>query len=165
MATKVEYDSFKALFEIENNRYAELGNRAKLFMSLITVLFGSLFLKLDVVIGAASRHWWIAATVVASWASFTLALICTLLSLFVRKYEKLFDPKAVAKTIDETNPTEGEFLASRIADFAVATNRNSEQNDCRAEWLRISGIVLLIGFILSFVFLTMVATTTSCIAD
>ena len=86
------------------------------------------------------------------------ALVCTLLSLFVRGYEKLFDPKQVAHDIDETHPDEAAFLADRIADLTVASQRDGLQNDRRALWLQRAGIILLAGFLFSLVFLILVGT-------
>ena len=157
MATKIEFEAFKYLYEREHARYLELGNRAKIFLSLITLIFGSLFLKLDAILTIAGRHWSILLILIMTWLAFMGALICTLLSLFIRVYEGLNRPRRMADEIDETHPDEATFLDSRIADFTVATERNHKENESRASWLQRAGLALLLGFSLSFLFLLLAA--------
>lgn len=50
MATQAQYDFFKDLYEEENARAQSLIDRGKIYLSIVSLFFGGIFLKLDWVI-------------------------------------------------------------------------------------------------------------------
>lgn len=184
IATKIQFDAFKMMFDEENTRYIELTNRAKIILPIISLVLGAVFFQLDLALEVTQQHWISKTLLVGIWLCFLGSMTCTLASLLVPSYEWLFDPSEVAGELDElevgeevaergeagasednvvedgygvedNSEVDSEFLANRIVDFVVVIERNSQRNDTRALWLNIAVGSMTGGFMLTFALMMM----------
>lgn len=79
---------------------------------------------------------------------FLIALVLVCLSLQVLSYEALTDPEELIVQISGEQAADAEFRAARIADYTVASMRNSHQNDRRAVSLQVSLALIIVGTVL-----------------
>ncbi len=56
MATKIQFDAFKMMFDEENTRYIELTNRAKIILPIISLVLGAVFFQLDLALEVTQQH-------------------------------------------------------------------------------------------------------------
>jgi hypothetical protein len=147
MATQIQYEILKTIYDEELQRCSELRNSAKIYLGVCTFFIGGLILKLDKFIANANK------LVIAILLTSAIALICTsillLLALGIYKYEQLCNPRQVIEGFGSGPPSNDEFLDDRLVDIAVACDRNHKQNDRRASFIYVASIILLIGIILS----------------
>jgi hypothetical protein len=136
MATQLQYDSFKAVFDEEKARYEHLEKRANLYLTIITFYLGAIVFKAEDLMKFATRFGLSAVWCLAIGALLAFALLLVVGAISIRAYERLFDPKKEIKSYADRQPTDAEFLDKRLADFAVATERNATQNDRVARLLR-----------------------------
>lgn len=153
MATKTQFDIFKSVYDEENTRLNELVTRAKVYLSVETFFLGALLFKFDLVLKMTKDAPILSLTFILSAVFFFVALLLTILSLRMLPYEAIFSPKQVINKFGETPPEDSDFLDDRIADLAVATEKNRKQNNRRANDLQWAGICLMIGFGTSIAFL------------
>lgn len=136
MATKLQYDIFKAVYDEETARYGALENRSKLYLTILTFYLGAIAFKIDDVMKFITRFR------VPIWLYMTMALILlaalllTILATRIRGYEGICDLKDIYLSVEDSPPTDEDFLEDRLADLVVATNRNSNQNDKVATYLQ-----------------------------
>lgn len=153
MATEAQYKFFKELYDEENKRYSELDNKGKLFVTIITFYLGAIAFKFNDVahfteqVSYAKWFYLIIAIVLVG------ALLCTMFAIRVRSFEGICDPEEVIDKYGEVAPSDTDFLDDRIADLAVATNRNSNQNDRIAENLALALVLLFVAGAIQFVLL------------
>ena len=152
MATEHQYKIFRELYDEENQRYSELDNKGKLYVTIITFYLGAIAFKFnDVTHLTDSVHYakWfylvIACVLVA-------ALLCTIFAIRVRSFEGICDPEEVINHYDNA-PSDEEFFDDRIVDLAVATNRNSQQNDKIATNLSVASILIFAAAMIQLVLL------------
>jgi hypothetical protein len=87
-----QYEIFFSIFQQENERFKELINRGKIFLSIITVYLGLFTIKLsDLVAITESQVGLFLATVTGSF--FILSLLFTCLALGLYRYEALCNIK------------------------------------------------------------------------
>jgi hypothetical protein len=158
VATKTQFEIFKSVYDEENTRLSELVTRAKVYLSVETFILGALFFKFDSVLKITSGVTILPTLFILSVAFFLGALLLTIASLRILRYEGICYPEEVIRQFKEKPPQDSDFLDDRIVDLAVATQRNSRQNDKRAKCLQWAGTCLLIGFAFSTAFLLVVVT-------
>lgn len=154
MATKTQYEFFRSLYDEENNRLSELVNRAKVYLPVVTFFLGVLLLKSEWVISVAKGNLIIIFFFISMF-SFFAALVTTIVSLRVMKYKGICDPEDVITQWGKSPPEDEQFFKERIADFAVAAQKNHTLNNTRGSWLHTTGIFLLIGVACSLIFLSL----------
>ena len=152
MATQTQYDFFKYLYDAEQTRYRELIDRGKLFLSIITIYLGLLAVAADKTIPLSKHSLIIAITYTTSVIFIVGAMVPVVLAVGVFKYERPSDPMRIVENFGREIPIDEEFLDARLVDFAVATERNFSQNEKRANLLRVSSFILLLGAIGQAVF-------------
>jgi hypothetical protein len=136
MATDVQYNIFRSLYDEEAARYTSLANRAQLYFSIISLYLGALAFKFDDV------NKFIKEFQVPRWMFLlvgifvALALLATIAAIWIRDYEGVCNPEEVIDHFDDVPPSDADFLDDRIAELAVATNRNSEHNNRTGTFLR-----------------------------
>lgn len=133
MATETEYQVFKALYDEESTRYAELESRAKLYLTIITFYLGAIAFKLEDITKFLNEFNVPKWPYVFSGLLLIIALLLTILGTRIMTFEGQFDPEEVYKTSRE-KPLK-DFLDDRLVDLAVATNRNSVTNNSIATFL------------------------------
>jgi len=148
LATQAQYDFFKDLYEEENARAQSLIDRGKIYLSIVSLFFGGVFLKLDWAIDHRNEIERGFGFYVIGTASFLIALVLVCLALQVLSYEALTDPEELIVQISGEQAADAEFRAARIADYTVASMRNSHQNDRRAVYLQVSLALIIVGTVL-----------------
>lgn len=154
MATERQYDVFKSLYDEEADRYTKLAGRAQLYLSIITLYVAAFAFKFEDIKKfidpyGVSKYLAISVAIVL-----LLALLATLMAIQIRSYEGIADPEEIIKGYKDKEPTDSDFLDERIADLAVATNRNSEINNRVANWLVVASWLLVFGLLLHLIMLT-----------
>jgi hypothetical protein len=129
MATEIQYKVFKEVYDEESERYSNLGTRANAYLTLITFYLGAVLLKIDDVLKFVTTFRIPVVFFLLIGTLFVVALLLTALALNIRDYEAICDPEEVIEAFGESQPSDEEFLDDRIIDLAVATNRNSRQNN------------------------------------
>ena len=147
MATQLQYEVFKSAYDEESQRHTDLESRAKLFLTIITAYLGAVAFKTTDVLVFLTKF-----RISFSWylllgACLVVALLFTVFAMGIRTYEGVFDPEVEIRSYrGKPKPlTDDEFLDRRIADLAVATNRNTRVNNKIANTLRWAGILILLG--------------------
>ena len=148
MATEIQYKIFKEIYDEETQRYSSLGTRSNLYLTVITFYLGVILLKVDdllkFVMGfGVSVVWFLCIGIVL-----VAALLLTVRAVDIRKYEGICDPEEVIEGFGKTPPTDEDFLDHRIGDLAVATNRNSAQNNRVARLLQWAARVIFVAVLL-----------------
>jgi hypothetical protein len=152
MATEKQYQFFKSLYDEETARYSELINRAKIYFSIITFYLGALAFKADSAIELAERYRCPKLLYLSVGILFIIALSLTIVVLGIFKYERVCDPVKVIKSSGEEPPSDEDFFDYRIVDYAVASNRNSDKNNARANALWLASFFMLVGVIVHLSF-------------
>jgi hypothetical protein len=75
----------------------------------------------------------------------------TVLATRIRVYEAPTDLQKVLESFGPSPPTDSDFLDDRLADLAVATDRNAIENDKVASLLTASGWLLFSAVAVHFV--------------
>jgi hypothetical protein len=155
MATKDQFDAFKFLFQWEDDRAKSLGESAKNYVALITLAFGYLGFKLSdadfaKLLAVHLRGYPLGLILYGLMtALLLLSLVLTLVSLFIRRYERITDPNAFFVASVSRGDTVESFFDSMIVDMNVATERNSAVNNSRAYSL-IAAALFLLGAIVIY---------------
>jgi len=148
VATELQYNVFKYLYEEESDRYSSLATRAQLYFSIISVYIGAIAFKFDDLkpyIKDFSVPVWM---FVATGGVLLLALLATLAAISIRNYVGFADPEDIIDRFGDEPPTDTDFLKDRIAELAAATNLNSRQNDLTAWCLTVAICLLYVGVLL-----------------
>jgi hypothetical protein len=153
MATEVQYKVFKEVYDEESERYSNLGTRANLYLTLITFYLGAVLLKVDDVLKFVTTFRVPVVLFLLIGALLVVALLLTALAVSIRDYEGVCDPEEVIEGFSESPPLDEEFLDDRIVDLAVATNRNSRQNNRVAGLLQWAARVICCSVALQIVVL------------
>ena len=139
--TKEQYDFFKAVYDEHRERTRALETRAQLYFTIQSLYFGFVILKFSDLFSSGKTnlpiptfYQWFQVTVATFLA---IALLFTLWAVRMREYETTCDPAAAAAALDE-NASNERFFALRIGDFAVAANRNRQQNLRAAKCLQVA---------------------------
>jgi hypothetical protein len=150
VATEKQFEFFKSLYAEETAREGQLQEHAKAYLSLATlysafVLFVVDKLKPDSI---ANRSVFIAA-IACMLGSFLLSLFATKVS----NYEAVNEPQDIIEQFGDAPMSDEEFFDLRIADYAVACERNSQVNDKKAFQLVVAAYLLLAGIALQACYL------------
>src|SRR5687767_8307242 len=129
MATQHQYEFFKLLYQEEADRYADLESRAKLYFTVISFYLGAIVLKFDDLQAFLTLTGVPVAVILAIAALMVVALVFCVMGIQIRNYEGIADASDVIDSFSAVSPTDHDFFDARIADFAVATARNSEENN------------------------------------
>lgn len=145
MASEVQYQFFKSLYEEESERYSNLEARVRLYLSILIFYLGAIAVSgKDVLVltakTAVGRDAFAGAGIL-----FMCALACCLFAASIRQYEGLTDPRQLVGELNDSPPTDDEFFDARIVDFTVATERNSLQNDRTATALTAALVFAFLG--------------------
>ena len=153
MASKEQYEYYKFLYDHERSRYLELVNRGKLFLSIITLYMGLLAVGADKTITGLESS--ILLTLVYFISVFLLvaSLVAVVIAIGIYRNEKPSNPREMILALKDYVPTDDEFRDERIVDLAVATDRNSKNNDLRAKRLQVSSYLLILGILGQALFL------------
>jgi|SRR5579864_5984312 len=145
MATEAQYRIFKEIFDEESKRYSELDAKAKLYITIVTFYLGAVAFKfkdvLELTNSIASTRWLYVAISLA----LVIALLCTIIAMRVRTFEGICDPEEVIESFGTSPPSDDDFRDDRIADLAVATNRNCDQNNKIARSLSCASFFILVA--------------------
>lgn len=151
MATETQYAFFRALYEEENDRHALLEGRAKVFVTILTIYVAALSFKATEVADMLRAYRLPASFALLSGLVFVASLALCIFALRIRVYEGLADPEDLIARWPDDGIADDEFLDDRVADLAIATNRNARQNDEAARALEFAGWLLLAGVVLQAV--------------
>jgi hypothetical protein len=143
VATEIQYKVFKEVYDEESSRYDSLEKRSNLYLTVITFYLGAIIFKLDDVRKFAdafhvSMIWFAVMAAVLA-----LALLATVAAIQIRTFEGICDLEEEIGSFGKTPMSDSDFLDERLVDLAVATNRNSLQNERIALTLRVSSGLLL----------------------
>jgi hypothetical protein len=151
VATEIQYNSFKSLYDEEAARYTSLTTKAQLYFSIIAAYLGAIAFKFEDVENF-SKAWGVPDSLfLVTGALLVLALLAVVVGISVREYEGVYDPEVVISNFGAQPPTDEEFLDDRIVDLAVATKRNSVQNERTANWLKAAIILIFVAICFHFV--------------
>jgi hypothetical protein len=136
VASERQYDWFKFLYDEETARYNELGERAKTYISIITIYGGIVLFKADSIKDLVLTSKWATASVYGIALFLVGALVAIVVGLRIRQYEAPADPIMMIDELGEDETWEDDsFFDERITDLAVATKRTATENDGAANWL------------------------------
>jgi hypothetical protein len=136
MATETQYKVFKEIYDDEAKRYSDLGTRCNLYLTIITFYVGVILLKVSDVVKAVTGFGVSAVWFLCVGILLLSALLLTVAAASIREYEGICDPEEIIEKFGKTSPADEGFLDDRIVDLAVATNRNSTQNNRVARLLQ-----------------------------
>src|SRR4051812_4791043 len=111
MATKDQFEFFRSLYHDEERRYDQLSSRATLYLGIITLLLGTVALKLDKtnVLLARTAAW----LVLLDALLFAAAMIAVVWGSVIRGYEGVADPKKLIDSLRENPPSDSDFFDAR----------------------------------------------------
>ncbi len=155
-----QHDYFQYLYEQEQKRTVSIVTGAKVYIAFLVFILGSIFLevitadKILKLFNNSSVPQWEkiigVSLAILSAMALLIALIFTIFVLKVWAYDRLCNPvDRLKNTIFMNN--EVEVLSKSISDFAVATSRNNEINNKRAQYLSLALGFLLIGTVLALI--------------
>jgi hypothetical protein len=139
MATELQYEYFQKLYEEENERYKDLAARGRFLLGLQTLYASALALKFKEFMEFAQGTKLPMQAIGAVGVLTGIGLLFTILGMRIRAYEAPSEPNAMIQHQNFDNLRDSEFIVDRLADFAVATARNSDANDRVAGLLEVSG--------------------------
>ena len=143
MATEQQYAVFKALYDEEAERYRDLSDRAKTYISVITIFSGVLVFKSDdlqkFLNGGLLARW----SFVAGAVLFICALGALLAATRIRGYVRFADPDVIIDKWPKKALGDEEFFTDRIGELAISTNANATCNNDLAKWLAVSSWLLI----------------------
>lgn len=148
MATQIQYDCFKHVYDLENEHYKDIQNACKIYISICSFFLGGLAFKLHAVFSAASTS--ARVFFILSVISFVFAFVFVLLATWAYSYQALCRPAEYIENLGTAPPTDGEFLDDRIVDIAYAWDVNSAVNNRKGRFLQVASIGMLFGVILAF---------------
>lgn len=158
LASSAKYEFFRSLYDEESDRYSLLIQRAQIFLGICTFFLGGLAFKADASLREAP--FCARAAFIGGTAFFAIAFLLVILALSIYTYEGLADPATVIKD-GEDKLSDSDFLDYRIADVVVAVERNTSQNNKRAQLLFASVLLMFVGVVLSLLSLIAVALSPS----
>ena len=155
MATQIQYDAFKAIYDLESEHYRDIQNSCKIYISICSFFLGGLAFKLHSVFSGASTV--AKAAFLLSVTSFIFAFVFVMLATWAYSYQALCRPAEYIEDLGNVPPTDAEFLDDRIVDIAYAWDVNSAINNRKGHFLQVASIGMLFGVILAFFSLWMSA--------
>lgn len=150
MASEIVYKVFKDVYDEEAKRYSELDGKAKLYITIITFYLGAVAFKFKEVMELSNSVAYAKWLYLILGSALIAALMCTVFAMRIRTFEGICNLETVIEDFGETPPADDDFRDDRIADLAVATNRNSKQNDRIARSLTFASVFILLAGIVQF---------------
>ncbi len=155
MATEKQYDVFKSLYDEEVERYVALEGRAKLYLTIITFYLGTIAFKIKDVMDFVTKFgipiWlYLGLSIVL-----LIALLLTVLATRIRSYEGVCDPEQLFNEVKKGDVNDERFLGRRLADLAIATNRNIAENNRVAMVLQFASYLLFAAVSLQLIIFIM----------
>jgi hypothetical protein len=145
MATKDQYDVYKAAYDEESARYDTLNDRMKTYLSVITLYSGLLIFKASD-LPVASKNYNGAILFGLGSLAFVAALITFLVAGRVRDYQVAFSPADYIQELGDDEVVEDDaFYDKRIGEIAAAIEENGVQTDGIAQGLFVGSILLIVG--------------------
>jgi hypothetical protein len=138
VASELVYQYFIRSYEEENSRRIELVDLGKIYLSVITLYFGAIAFKLDVIVQYQKQLLRPGAFTLftASATLFVLSYLLIFLAIGIKDYEAPSDLNEIIEAFGDEPPTNEQFADDRLPELAVATQRNATTNDQRALYLR-----------------------------
>jgi hypothetical protein len=155
MATKNQYDCFRAIFDCEEARYDRLAQRATLYLSVNTLYLGLLAVAADKIIPQINANPIAISVYLASFAAFVVSLTFLVLAMGIYKYVYPTDPVTVVMGVNPDWPIDAVFFDDRIVELAAAFRTNHAVNERRASLLKRASFSMLVGIVLQAVVLSM----------
>jgi hypothetical protein len=147
MVGKEQVDFFRDVYKEEEARFQSLTDRGKIYLSIVSIFFGGVFLKLDWIlehkIGLSEGLVFYVTGILAFLSS--LILVCW--ALQVVEYAEIADLNEIINTENLESQPLDQFFKRRIADYAVAYDVNYTQNDRRANFLQWSLYLIVAGMV------------------
>ena len=142
MATEKQYLFFKSVYDEETARQASLQDRAKYYLSIITVYSAFILFVAEKLKPTTFTHKLVFVVAVGSMLA---GFLFSLWSMKISAYETPSDPNEIIDGFQTAPPTDDDFFDDRIIDYAVAYERNSAVNDSKADQLTLAGYCMLVG--------------------
>lgn len=144
----------------ENQRYRELLNRGKVFLSIITLYLGILFYKSSDLLSNTTLSKEEATDsflvfFIASSVSFIFSLLFCLISLGILTYQYPSNPTELLEEFESKNQTDLEFFRNRTVDFTIAFEHNKKKNDSRGKYLRYTSGFIFMGILLHLFYIVL----------
>jgi hypothetical protein len=157
MATSLQYEFFRRLYEEQNERRKILEVRAQFYFSILSLYFGIVVFKFSDLLtpskalspASLSPTFRTIHVIVAG--CLVIGLTTTLLAIRIRNFEMPNNPRKIIDNMSEWPPSDDDFCDHRIVDYAVATTRNWDRNEECARYLRISGWFLVAAVVIHFI--------------
>jgi hypothetical protein len=159
-AVVVQY--LQTLYSDEIKRETNLSDRARTFVSINSIMIGINAFKATDLVQTKSIIIEKDAIFIGTIFFIGIYLISTvtcLISIGMKSYEKLNEPTAIVSRLDQYNWSANRFHLDCMADYIIATNRNTKLNDVRAKWLRGATALMLFGITLECILLLYVIGT------
>jgi hypothetical protein len=157
MASEVQFEAFRAAYEAENDRYAQLESRAKLYLTIITFYLGAVAFKFADVLTFMKTYAIPPTLYIAGGVLLLLSLLLTILATRIRTYETAYDLRQIIESFEDVPPSDSKFRDDRLADYTIATERNRATNNrvanllAGSSWLLFAAIcVQLMVFFIAF---------------
>jgi hypothetical protein len=122
MATEIQYQAFRTEYDEESQRASGLEGRAKLYLTIITAYLGVIGFKIEDLLKFLDKF------------HVPVALYLAM--------------AVILESFSQQRPTDPDFLDKRLADLAVATNRNSRQNGKVANALQGAGVLIFLAILI-----------------
>src|SRR5271170_4918321 len=95
MATEIQYQVFRSLYDEESTRYSNLAARAQVYFSIVSIYLGAIAFKFDD-IRTLADHFRVPSLLVIIAGGFLLvSLLMTIVAVAIRNYEGVCDPVEV----------------------------------------------------------------------
>lgn len=152
MSNKDQADFFARLYDQEAALGESLRDRAKWYLSLVTVYSAAVLLVAEKLRPKDAAQFWIFALALGGMlASFLAALW----AVRVAAYEGITDPGEALEIMRDNRFDETKFFLDRISDYVVATERNAKIHARQAQALSAAGYLLLAGMAAHGAYFTM----------
>lgn len=151
VATELQFQVFKAVYQEENDRYVQLDSRAKFYLSLVTFFLGAIAFKFPDLLSFARLYGIPPLLYIATAVFLVLSLLLTILATRIRPYEAACDLPEIIDSFGSSASKDSDFLDERLADYAVAADRNRKENNKVANWLSWAAWLLFAAIFLQLV--------------
>lgn len=169
---KARYQYCKELFERERARKQSLENKAQMILSLVTLILGVIFFKLEFFkqLNDLLENNCVARSVLVSmyltlsilgvclWVALYSVLRAIRLQVYKEEHPKNFITSVFAPQSDYLpEETQTSFYKATAMSYAIALEQNSNVNDKKASWVRYSWYSLISAAVLLAVFIALYA--------
>lgn len=147
-----QFAEYKDLAADTTSNILELANRAKIYLSIASILLGASFIKLDSLLAIASGSRIMLLLLAGGVISAFVAALSIVLSMRLRKLQNYFEPEVATEKLKSGETTDEAFLWRRLIDLEVSIKHNQDEARVRADWLQKTNLCLLASlcFILLF---------------